>query len=954
MKLHLPCNPGQGRALGLAAGGLALLLAIACHAPAAMAQDPRATKLYQEAQKRYEQRELGAAAVNLYKARGLDPRSAPVHLLLGRVLLEEGDLAGAERVLLEAERLGAPRAELALPLAEALLAQGKHEALLQDARFLPEGLPPALSAQLLPVLAAAQAEAGQLPQALRSLEQARALGPQQLQPWLAEVPLRLRAGQHEQAGAAAQRALELAREPRQRAEALYLLGTVAHAQSSLPQALKAYEQALALQPQHLEALLARAGLALDQGNAAQARTDLQAVSRQHPREPRAQYLLALLAEREGDTAAARKALQAVAEQLAPVSPAFLRQRPQLLLLGGLAHHGLGEFAKARPYLEALQRLQPAGPGARLLGQVLLADKAPARAAEVLQTYLNTHPGDLGAIELLVAALLAQGQASQAAELLQQALQRQDAPQLQALLGMSLAREGRAEEAMAALQAALQRAPQNLAAGTALLQLQLQAGHTGPALALAQRLAGRAQQDAGLQELLGRARLQAGDSDGARRAFEQALRLQPQRLSAELQLARIDFAAGKAPAALQRLQAALRKAGAEQRQAKVELMNGIAGVEASSGREAEALRWLERAADLAAPQDAQALLNLFEHQMRQQRHEAALQAARRLEQWAPEDPRTHFAVARAALALQNPETARAALARASRLAEPGAAAQTRVALLQLAAGDARGARDSLAKALRAEPAHLQAQALMVDAKIALGELPAAEQRAREIARRHPQQALGHALLGDVARARGQGPAAVAAYRQALKLQPDSAAMLRLFSVQAAQDPRAAVQEATRWLAARPNDDAVRQALGDLHASRGEMAAARQAYAPLLQRPAPPPELLNNAAHVLLALGDTAGAARAAEAALAARPGVAHLLGTAGWVAFHEGRRELALQRLSQARQRDPGNADTRYFLAHVLASSGRSAEAREELQAALGSPRPLAHAQQARTLLASLQ
>jgi cellulose synthase operon protein C len=107
-------------------------------------------------------------------------------------------------------------------------------------------------------------------------------------------------------------------------------------------------------------------------------------------------------------------------------------------------------------------------------------------------------------------------------------------------------------------------------------------------------------------------------------------------------------------------------------------------------------------------------------------------------------------------------------------------------------------------------------------------------------------------------------------------------------------------------------------------------------------------------VLLRLKDVAGAQRAADQALAARPDAAHVLGTAGWMAYQAGQNDRALQLLRDARLRDPANPDTRFYLATVLARTGRSGEAREELQAALRTTPSFASAREAQALLNTLR
>jgi hypothetical protein len=73
--------------------------------------------------------------------------------------------------------------------------------------------------------------------------------------------------------------------------------------------------------------------------------------------------------------------------LDPVPLEYLRYRPQLLMLGGMAHHALQQGGKAKPYLEGVLRVQSTHPVAKVLASIHIADKNVDRAIEVLEQYL---------------------------------------------------------------------------------------------------------------------------------------------------------------------------------------------------------------------------------------------------------------------------------------------------------------------------------------------------------------------------------------------------------------------------------------------------------------------------------------------------------------------------------------------------------------------------------------
>ena len=665
---------------------VASLLAATC---AVAATDTRAARFYEDALTRYEKGDAAGAVIQLKNALKTDRSQLPVHVLLGKALLASGDAVGAEVAFDEALRLGVNRAEVVLPLGEALLAQGKPGLLLEQARFNPAGLPTDVRAALLVMRAGAAADTGNPQVALQTLAEARALAPQDPGSWLAEVPLRLRARQFAEAVAAADKAMALAPG---RAQGHYLRGTVAHAQQKPQDALDAYERALRAEPAHVETLVSRAGLLIDLGRDADAARDVAALRKTAPLDPRGAYLAALQAEKAGRAAEARAALRDVTGLLDPVPVDFLRYRPQLLMLGGLAHYGLGENEKALPFLEMVQRDQPGSGAAKLVAQIRLSQDNVTGAIEAIEGYLRRHPGDTQAQLLLAGAQMAQGRHARATAIAEDALRRGDSPAMREVLGLSLAAGGKVPDAVDALAAAFKADPSRVAAGTALAQIYLRAGLAPRAVEVATRLVERQPRQPGLQNLLGDARRAAGDAAGAQKAYEQAIALDANYLAPKVQLARLDASAGRFDAAQQRLQAVL-----AQDDKSVDALLALGQVAERRGRLDEARRWLEKADDHAGPDAVEPALQLVDFHLRHGAPQPAAEALKRATGRAPEALPVLLASARVALAQGDAAAARSTLGRASALAGSEVGALVRVAMLQLQAGHAPGAVHALANA-----------------------------------------------------------------------------------------------------------------------------------------------------------------------------------------------------------------------------------------------------------------
>ena len=928
-------------------GALVALLAAALSvpAPAPAAGESKAGRYYEDALGRYDRRDYEGAVLQLRNALQADREMMPAQLLLGKALTSTGDLIAAEAAFIEAEQLGVNRTESVLPMARISLMRGRPDDLIRQPRFKSEGLPGTIQAQLLLLKAAAAADMGESRMAAQMVADARAIEPSSPESWLTEAGLRVRERQFDAAASAADRALALA--PRS-VDAMVTRGMVAHVQGDRPGALDWYDKAIAAEPGRRDARLARAGLNLDLDRLDEAASDLAALAPRPLDDPTAAYLRAQIAERKGDRAAADAALREVTALIDPLPPAMLRYRGQLLLLNGMAHFALNEPLKALSPLEQFQRLAPNTPATKLLAQAYFAGKKIQRGIEALDGYVRANPDDSQALAMLASAEMARGRNARATGLMQEALKRSDTPEFNTVLGLSLMRAGQTEFAIAQLEAAYGKDPTQIQAATTLAGLYLQGHQTAKALGVAQSLVRREPQHAGLANLLGVARTQAGDRAGAKAAFETALRLDPKLTLAGINLARLDIAANSYGTAEARLRSLLR---ADERSA--DAMFELAVVSERRGQDAEAQRWLEKAMYVSGRKDLRAALALVDLHMRKGRKDQALELAKSVMAKAPNDVATVVATARAQRNAGDAAAARVLLASASRLAGFKAPMQVEIAGLQIAAADLKGAWYSLDKALSDQPELLNAQAMMAEVEARQGEYAKAEQRTRQIVKQYPQRAIGHMVAGATAMAQGQTAAAIDAYRRAHQVEPSSETTQRLFLAMLPTDPPGAARIAELWIKIHPGDDAVRALLGQGYARIGNYAAARGVFEQLAKKAPDDARAVNNLANALLRLGDPS-ALKTAEQALALAPADAAIIDTVGWAAFSSGANDRALQALRDARLRDPANPTIGWHLGAVLAKSDRTSEARSELEQALASNRAFDGRGEAEALLATLR
>ncbi len=952
-----PRIPVKLRALSLALLACASLSANTM----AWAADAKASKYYEDALTRFEKQDMDGAIIQLKNALQIDKNMLPVQMLLGKALLQNGDVVAAEVAFNEALRLGVNRAEVVVPMAQAYIAQGKQLQVLSLPLFSVDGLPRDVQSQVWLLKSAASADTGDMRAAIKAVDEARALDPQSAAPWLAEIGIRIRGKQFKEAEAAVAQAMKLSPES---AEVWYQKGAVAHVSGNLTATLAAYDQALKLDPKHLEARVARAGLYLDLNRPADAQADIDALTRNArdariarnepdgpdgPNEPRAYYLQALLAERNNQPAVAQQALKGITDLIDPVPIDFIRYRPQWLMLAGLAHYGLNEPEKAQQFLEQFQKGQSNTPVSKLLAQIYLNQNNTNRAIDVLQGYLKINPADGQAMTMLASALMSNGQNAKAATLLQQAIQTQDRPEYRSALGLSLIRDGQAASGITQLEAAFKKDPRQTQAATALIGMYLRSNQAAKAAALAETLVKQQPNNAGFYNLLGMAQGQNLKVKESRAAFEKAIQLDPSLVSAKLHLARVDMATHAYDAAAARLNAILKDNGKN-----TEAMFEMGLLSDRRGQQAEAQRWLEKATDLSGPNETRWALALSDFHLRYGRPGPALDAVRKAAAKSPDDLAVLMVYARAELANGDTVGAKNSLTSATRVAEYDPVWQVQIAQLQMQAKNWSGASYSLDKALSTSANYLPAMALMAEVQLRQGEFDKAEKLARDIIVKYPKSAVGVSLLGDIAQSHGQAAQALDAYRRAHQMEPSTNSFVKLFAAMGNQDGgKPALQLAEQWVKLHPKDAAGQKTLANAYARAGQLPAAKVAYGNLLKLTPDDSDALNNLANVLLQLKDPEGL-KVAEQAVAKAPANYNAIDTLGWALFQAGQTDRALQLLRDARLRQPASFEIRYHLAAVLAKTGRNSEAREELEAALKNGEKFDDAPQAQTLLKSIR
>ena len=906
------------------------------------ADDTQAAAFYEEARSLNAKGEDNAAIIQLKNALKASPKFLPARILLGKIHLEKGEAASAEKELLEANRLGADRSLTAIALGKAYLKQFKHDELLL--RIREEEYPLSLQSELLTLRGHAFLEIQELGDAELAFNKSIKLAPTAAAPAGGLALLHLRRGDRQKALQQALLASDL--NPND-ADALNILASVYHANGEIDEAISHYSRVLERDHQHLDARLARASVYFEQGQLKEALDDLEKLSEQYPLEPRTSYLQSLVYTRSGMPSKAQEALQNTANIIEHLNPQVLARHHQLPLLAGLTYYSLGLFDKAQPYLnQVVLSKQPQEFAARkLLAAIYLSQNDDQQTINILKPALQNQR-DHQLLSLLGTAYMRKGRHDLASEYLQEAVSlSNNAPETRFNLALNQFSSGANADAFAHLTAILEKDPQNTAAKVALGLMHIKSGALAKAVDVLNTLTAEEQKNITYRNLLGTAQIMNRQHQAARQTFEAIQTLAPEFLPAQINLSRLDLIAGNIDQAKSRL---LKVAESSPTPLPLVMLE-LARSEDLSGNLEDAIRWAKRAHD----GDRRALppqLYLTELYLRTQQADKALLTAQGLKLLAPENLDVLQALAAAYVASKDMSKARNTYRRMSRLAAFDHQWLYRIARLQFSIKQYSDAEWSLQKAIKGDASFIPAHVALTEIWIGLNELEKAQESARDILNKHQQTGIGNRLLGDIAAQKGLAKQAVKHYQRALKHEKNTALVLKLYQalVQTGQLSRA-TRIVNDWAASNPQDLLVQQALAEIYLQQNQLKKSAQIYEQILSKQAENSAILNNLAIIYLRLGDHDRALVKAQDAHRLDSHSASINDSLGWILVNRGDTERGLRYLREAHSRASTTPEINYHIAVALEKLGRYDEARVELERAFASQQAFDGIESARAL-----
>ncbi len=885
--------------------------------------------------------ETSAATIELKNLLQQNPESAEARFLLGKVLFDSGDAAGAETHLVRALEAGYSKDEVLPILASVMVAQQKSTLLVKQYGEV-ELKDDQAAAQFLTQIAAAHIVNKAPGKADAAIENAL-----QRVPGFAPATLlraRLMAARGDAAAALALTEELLASKP-DNAQAWAFKGDLlaqGKGANEPASAIVAYRKALGLKPDLVQAHVGVLTLLVEQRDFEAVGKQLDELKKALPRHPETQYFEGVLALSKGD-----------AKKVRDITAALLRgsqQDPRVLVLAGQAEILLNSMTQAETLLgKAVQLAPEAQPPRRMLAQVYLNSGQADKALAILKPLLEGTAQDAGLLVLLGRAQLMSGDAKSAESSFARAAKlRPDDKRIQTSAALARLGKGQGTAALGELEA-VAATDDGTTADMALISERLRRKEFDAALKAVNVLATKLPKSALPDFLRGRIAMQRRDTATARKSFEAALAKDPAYVQAAANLAALDLGDGKPDAARARFEAVLKHDPAN-----VNAHMALAQIAVRSGASKENVAKLIEAAIKAnpvAPGPRAALIDLY---MTAGDTALALSAAQTAVAAVPDDPDLLDRLGRVQQASGDVNQAIPTFTTMAGLQPTSALPHLRLADLHMASKNADAAAASIRRAMQADPRSTSRPNRPASRRRCASGSQRKTTIARTIQTQRPDDAIGFMVEGEIELAQKNHEPAIAALRKALT-KPNSAMaapQLHLALLGAKQNAEAD-RMAASWTKTHPDDTTFALHLSALAANQGNPVLAESRYREVLKRQPDNVLALNNLAF-LLVKQKKPGAVALAERAVKLAPDQPLLMDTLALSYAQENQLAKAVALQARVVALAPDTHDYRLNLAKMQLQAGDTAAARVELSRLVALGKAYAGQEEVARVLKSLE
>lgn len=524
----------------------------------------------------------------------------------------------------------------------------------------------------------------------------------------------------------------------------------------------------------------------------------------------------------------------------------------------------------------------------------------------------------------------------------------DQASIKTQLAMGKLSGGNIEQAIEDLESAVELDPEMLQAEILLIAVNLQKGDFAKALEQATASITKHPDNPVYHNLAGAAYLGLKDNDKAAEYFNRAIELDARFTPAMINLALLDLQNDAKESAKQKFEQVL-AINDNNTQALV----GLARL-AQSGNDMEAVaRYLEKAR-LNNKLALEPRLMLANYHLRRGDSAKALEVAREAGSIAPERAQVLDLLGQAEQAAGNYSEAVARFSKLSAQAPDNAEVLYRLALAQASAGNTADAAASLRKAGEIDPDNPVVLSARTTLALREGRHDEALGFATVLKEKQPQAPEGYALEGDVYLARDQLDEAIRAYEKAYSVQKTTLLTIKLHGVYRAAGKRDnAMKVVEQWLKDNPDDPGAKSVLAGSYLQEGDNVNAKRLYNEVLQKYPGHVLSLNNLAWLMHEEGDPE-ALKLAERAYQMNPDLANVADTYAWILIESDQVEQGLTLLRKAINKGANDPSIRYHYATGLSRSGDRLRAISELESLLAGGTPFTEREAAQKLLEDIR
>ena len=852
-----------------------------------------------------------------------EPNNLSARIYLGRAFNAAGQYLAAEYELSRALQQGGDPNLVVVPLAESHLKQGKFQELVEGFQY--SQLDYANKAELYLLKGFAYLRLNNVEEADQMFDLSARSNPESASPILARATIALNGGKLDKA----EELLEYA-QTKQRfnnAEIWELKGKVATYKGKLDVALDAYDKALELEPDRQSTRLAKSSLLLSTGKTDQALAIIESIYSEDLFDAETTYYYALALTQKGKFREARSLLERTNEILTSLDEKYKTSYPSLLMLSALVSYQNGYLNQALKDAKAARQLWPGHPFVqRLLAQIQLSMGNSREALSLLKPLYRSSGDDPSYLSLYGKVLLQNERFDEAAQVLARAVELQpESAYLITDLAISKLASGELEDAKDLLGEAASIEDGGRSA-VILAMVNFRNRDYPETISVLQDYHKERDGNSLTYNLMGRAFLASDDVESARRSFEQALVVDEKSTDARINLARLAARSKDYKGAIDSYTEILQSDSGN-----YQAMEGIAAVYRAQGNNSEAIRWLEKAREVAGT-DFAAFPILMDLYLRSDLAEKGLFAAEQMLKADPGNFIAHIGLVRAQIALDRVKSARKTMQNIATLEKLDAQQLFQLARMQLQLEDAFGARLSLEKALRRNSGFTPAKLELIKIETLFGIKERALREAQELKSELEDKGIGHQIVADVLVASSRYAEAEAELEAGMRKAPSQAMLVKLIRVYLMQSKYAdAVAALAPIVEKQPDNVQLLNLLAIAQLKNGELGKARTNLQKLDQLAPNSAGILNNMALLSLAENKLDEADEYAKRAYELAPFDPNILDSYGWILVQQDEAEKGLRMLREAKARNSSDAGINLHLAKALVKLERNGEAREVLQ-----------------------